>query len=452
MQIEWRQRITARDDALDARQPRQERQQRPLNLENDPPPRRNSRHEATELKRVAQALLRMQQQDPILDISSIPEGLAEAAEMRLFRLLLPSPLVFPPAFVELAGQQQRDPKVEMRVGIVRPLRHRRSQTLNGFISPPKIVQQRAEIVVRLRPDRIALESGPIVRLRFVETTGLAKGVAQDQLRRNIVRLQTQSFPAAGFRLFRPPPGDAADHRDCSRPRGNWPEFAGLAKIELGLVEAPQFDEKTTKIVMGLRKSRVEAQGLAIATLAFPEGGEIEQHGPKIAVGLGKIWPLPQHLPKLADRIVELLPSHQQIGEMETGIDLSAGCTEVEAGSMSQHEPVLSLLTGEIPAFTQQETKLNLRLQILGLMPQRFPVARDGLAPASERAQSDRHVAVIDAVARLKLDGAHEEIERPVGVTGLERSNPQEENSVRMIRLGCQDPPIDRLRLRHRPAR
>lgn len=199
--------------------------------------------------------------------------------------------------------------------------------------------------------------------------------------------------------------------------------------------------------MGLRKSRVEAQGLAIATFAFPEGGEIEQHGPKIAVGLGKIRPLPQHLPKLADRIVELLPSHQQIGEMETGIDLSAGCTEVEAGSMSQHKPVLGLLTGEIPAFTQQETKLNLRLQIVGLMPQRVPVARDGLAPASESAQSDRHVAVIDAVARLKLDGAHEEIERPVGVTGLERSNPQEENSVRMIRLGCQDPPIDCLCLR-----
>ena len=60
-----------RDDALNSRQPRQERQQWPLNLENDPPPRRNLGHEATELERVAQALLRMQQQDAIADIASI---------------------------------------------------------------------------------------------------------------------------------------------------------------------------------------------------------------------------------------------------------------------------------------------------------------------------------------------------------------------------------------------
>jgi hypothetical protein len=165
------------------------------------------------------------------------------------------------------------------------------------------------------------------------------------------------------------------------------------------------------------------------------------------MGLRKIRPVPQHLPKLADRIIELLPSHQQIGEMETGIDLSTNCTEVEANGMPQHAPVLGLLAGKISAFTEQETKLNVRLQIVGLMQQRFPVARDGLAPASERAQSDSHVAVIGAIARLELDGAYEEIERPVGVTGLERRNPEEENSVRVIRLGCQYLPIDRLCLR-----
>nr|WP_246208387.1 hypothetical protein [Bradyrhizobium rifense] len=155
------------------------------------------------------------------------------------------------------------------------------------------------------------------------------------------------------------------------------------------------------------------------------------------MGLRKIRPLPQHLPKLADRIVELLPSHQQIGEMETRIDLSANCGEVEANGMSQYEPVLGLLACDLPALTQQQTKLNVRLQIAGLMQQRVPVARDGLAPASERAQGDSHVAVIGAVARLELDGTDEEIERPVGVTGLERSNPQQENSVRVIRPGCQ---------------
>jgi hypothetical protein len=165
------------------------------------------------------------------------------------------------------------------------------------------------------------------------------------------------------------------------------------------------------------------------------------------MGRHEVRPLPQHLPKLADRIIELLPSRQQIGEMETGIDLSANSTEVEANGMPQHEPVLGLRARNVPAFAQQETKLNVRLQIAGLMQQRFPIARDGLAPASERAQSDSHVAVIDAVARLQPDGTDEEIERPVGVTSLERSNPQEENSVRVIRLGRQDLPINRLRLR-----
>jgi len=157
--------------------------------------------------------------------------------------------------------------------------------------------------------------------------------------------------------------------------------------------------------------------------------------------------VPQHLPKLADRIIELLPPHQQIGEMETGIDLGANCTEVEANGMSQHEPIMALLARDVSAFTQQETKLNVRIQIVGLIQQRFPVARDGLAPASESPQSDSHVAVIDTVARLEPDGAHEEIERPVGMTGLEQSNAQEENSVRVIGLGCQYLPINRLCLR-----
>ena len=39
------------------------------------------------------------------DISAIPERLAEAAEMPRLVFLLPPPLIFPPAFVELAGQQ-----------------------------------------------------------------------------------------------------------------------------------------------------------------------------------------------------------------------------------------------------------------------------------------------------------------------------------------------------------
>ena len=51
------------------------------------------------------------------------------------------------------------------------------------------------------------------------------------------------------------------------------------------------------------------------------------------MGLRKIRSMPQHLPKLADRIIEMLPSHQQIGEIEAGIDMSVSCTGVEAGSM-----------------------------------------------------------------------------------------------------------------------
>ncbi|WFU77696.1 hypothetical protein QA645_24415 [Bradyrhizobium sp. CIAT3101] len=339
----------------------------------------------------------------------------------------------------------------MGVGIVRPLRHSRTQALNGFIGPPEIVKERAEIVERLRPVRIAIERGPVARLRFAETTGLTKRVAQGQLRRSIVRLQTHSFPAACFRLFQPPPQTQQVTAIVQGLGEIRPELAGFAKIELGLVEAPQFEEKTTKIVMGLRECRIEAQRLAIATLAFLEGGKIEQHSPEIAMGLRKIRPLPQHLPKLADRIIELLPSHQQIGEMETGIDLSTNRGEVEANGMSQHEPVLRLLACEIPAFTQQEAKLNVRVQIAGLMQQRFPVARDGLALASERAQSNSHVAVIGAVARLQLDGTTEEIERPLGVTCLERSNAEEENYVRVIRRGCQDLPINRLCLRQAPC-
>jgi hypothetical protein len=59
--------------------------------------------------------------------------------------------------------------------------------------------------------------------------------------------------------------------------------------------------------------------------------------------------------------------------------------------------------------------------------------------------------VIGAVARLQLDGADEEIERPGGVTRLERSNPQEENGVCVIRLGSQYLPINRLGLRQAPC-
>src|SRR6266700_239436 len=335
----------------------------------------------------------------------------------------------------------------MRLGIIRLLQHRRSESLNGFISLPKIEQEGAEIVERRRPSRIAIERYPIARLRLVETTGLAKGVAQDQLRRNIVRLQTQSFPAIYFRLIRPPP-DPQQVTEIAQSLGEiWLELAGFAKIDLRLVEAPQLDEKTTKIAIGLRKCRVEAQGLTIATLAFLESGQTEQHCPKVAMGLRKIRLMPQHLPKLADRIIEMLPSHQQIGEIEAGIDMSASCTEVEAGSMSQHKPVMGLLTRDVPAFTQQDTKLIVRIQIVGLMQQRFPVARDGLVPSAESTQSSSHAAVIDADARLELDGTDHEIERPVGVTSLERSKPQVVKTVRMIRLGCQYLPINRLCLR-----
>ncbi|OAF18396.1 hypothetical protein AXW67_04515 [Bradyrhizobium neotropicale] len=147
----------------------------------------------------------------------------------------------------------------------------------------------------------------------------------------------------------------------------------------------------------------------------------------------------QHLPKLADRIIEMFPPHQQIGEFETGIDV--------VGSVSQREPVVGLLTRDVPTLTQQDTKLNVHIQIVGLVQQRFPIARDGLAPSSEAVQSGSHAAVIEAVARLELDGTDEEIERPVVVTNLERRNPQKEDTFRMIRLGCQYLPIDRLRLR-----
>ncbi|MCP3466161.1 hypothetical protein NLN62_38785 [Bradyrhizobium sp. CCGUVB23] len=55
--------------------------------------------------------------------------------------------------------------------------------------------------------------------------------------------------------------------------------------------------------------------------------------------------------------------------------------------------------------------------------------------------------MIHAVARLELDGTDDEIERPVGVTSLERNKAQEVKTVRMIRLGCQYLPINRLCLR-----
>jgi hypothetical protein len=78
-------------------------------------------------------------------------------------------------------------------------------------------------------------------------------------------------------------------------------------MDLRLVETAQLDEKTTEIGMGFGKCRVEAQGLTIATLALLKSGQIEQQHPKVAMGRREIRPLPQHVPKLADGIVELLP-------------------------------------------------------------------------------------------------------------------------------------------------
>ncbi|WFU77238.1 hypothetical protein [Bradyrhizobium sp. CB2312] len=291
------------------------------------------------------------------------------------------------------------------------------------------------------------ESDPIARLCVVETTGLAKGIAEGQLRGKIVRLQTQSFPGVGFRLFQPPLESQQVTEIVQGPGESWLELAGFAKLHLRLVETAQLDEKTTKIVMDVRKCRVEAQGLAIATLAFLESGQIEQHYPKVAMGRRKIRPLPQHMAKLADRIVELLPPGQQIGEIETGIDLSAGDVEVESGGTSQHEPIMGLRAREVPALTQQGAELIMHIQIVGFVQQRLPVARDGLVPSSESAQSSGHVAMMDAVGGLKLYDAGDDIERPVGLVCLEQGNSQEVQTVGMIRLGCQYLPINRLRLR-----
>ncbi|WP_249782280.1 hypothetical protein [Bradyrhizobium sp. BR 10289] len=54
--------------------------------------------------------------------------------------------------------------------------------------------------------------------------------------------------------------------------------------------------------------------------------------------------------------------------------------------------------------------------------------------------------MIDAVARLEPDGTTEEIERRLGVTSPEQHEPQEVETVRMIRLGREDLPIDRFGL------
>jgi hypothetical protein len=127
--------------------------------------------------------------------------------------------------------------------------------------------------------------------------------------------------------------------------------------------------------------------------------------------------------------------------------MSASDIEVKASGMSQHEPIMGLRAREVAAFAQQDPKLVVHIQTVGLELQRLPVARDGLVPSSERAQSASHVAVMHAVAGLELDGANDEIERPVGLPCLEQGNPQELDAVRMIRLGCQYLPINRLCLR-----
>jgi hypothetical protein len=70
------------------------------------------------LQRVAEALFGMEQQDFLAERRAIPPGLQEPRQLPRRLGQAPAPLVFRPAFLEAAGQQQSHGEIDTRLGVI----------------------------------------------------------------------------------------------------------------------------------------------------------------------------------------------------------------------------------------------------------------------------------------------------------------------------------------------
>jgi hypothetical protein len=319
-QIEPGQGLILGDDLQRGKTGREQPHQRRLKAHDDLSARLDPGQIPAEVYRVAEALLGVDQQRPFGQRLALPAGRRKIVFVVAPSLRPKSVLVRVPSLGEAPGLQQRESKIHLRVGIIRPQAQRLAQRSFGILEAAAIAQKVAERVMRFGKIRLlrqgraqgifclveetehnagyteAEQGGRgmrIVRERgteripcFLRAPKFVEYVAKLDARFGERRRQPQRLPRRGFGFMQA--------TGCAQRSAETAEQNGIvgttlqcsAEMVCGFAGASRGEQQLAEIAVRLGEVGAQAQRRAKAAFRRCRLAAIAQDGAEIVVGFG----------------------------------------------------------------------------------------------------------------------------------------------------------------------